>query len=362
MAAPPFLPAEIEALRVTPDSSPCAKATSAAKTTDALAALWAWMMNADGTIADAYKEWVGTGGGGTSGTSDLVAPSGVTATSDRSEDIKVTWGSVAAATQYTVYRSLSSDTATMEAITGPLSVLTYNDVTTAGTHYFYAVKASNALLNSGFSAVAEGVRIAGTGFTPITYADSTTRKDIIVPALANRMELRIWGGGNIGGTNSVEGWVVSGTPLAFGGGGGSGAFLRVEGITVVAGEVYVLDVGKSAQPSSVYKATFGSANFATAPSGGAGGNGRSFNTQGVAGAAAASYGSSTLVGGTVNSTDSNVGNPGLAGGAGGAGGAAVTYGGALAGAGGNGNNIGVNYGGAPTPGNPGQIVVIFTAV
>lgn len=368
--AAPILPEEACAIRVSPTSSPCEVAESAAKTTDILCRLLSWMINTDGEPGDAFKEWIGAigGGTGTGGGTSLAAPTGVVATSDRTTDVRVTWNSVSAATSYTVYRGTTADTAAMSAIASQSDTSPYLDTSAVvGTHYFYAVKASNALLNSGFSAVSEGVRAAAT-LTPVTYANPGTIKEVHPPTGATTMELWIWGGGGPGGHNTRGNnvFVPVGAPLnAYGGGGASGSFMRITGITVSESESYFIDIGASGEPTFVYRASVGGAESANATAGGAGGNATS-GTPGTAGQPATSPGDCNFGGSSSVAAESTAGNEGDVGvttGVGGTptnppqpvGGDPVVNGGYSAGRGGSASRDGTIY-----PGSNGMVRMIFT--
>lgn len=363
MSAPPFLPAELSALRVTANSSPCEVRDSAAGTTDKLSAFIAWFENADGTPGDGLKEWLsGLGGFGTSGGTELAAPTGVTASLDQGAHVRVQWLSVSAATNYTVFRGAGADTGTMGIVAGPLTSLEFLDTTAiAGTHYFYAVKASNTTLISGFSSVAEGVRASGGGGFPHTveYQNTSSVRTQAVPTGATAMEIQIWGGGGRGGTEASSGsdsWVpVGGAPFYYGGGGASGSFLRITGVTVSFGQSYVLEVGLTGQSSSVYLTTAGSATKAWATGGTSGGDSSKYSTPGIGGTTPASAGDNNLGTGTKDVEQS--GNPGSDGttSVAGAGGAAIAYDGKSAGIGGVGTRNNTRL-----AGGTGMIRLIFT--
>lgn len=324
-----------------------------------------WMINADGTPSEEFSTWIGAvvgGGGGITGNPLLTAPTGLTATVDRPDDVTLNWLSVATATSYTVYRSVSSNSAlwtSADILAGPLSVLTHVDIgAVPGTHYFYAVRASTSALNSGFSNVAGGVRTSTLGGTVIREDIIASNIEVTVPAGATAMELLMWGSGGRGGNNSYDGWVAFPYTKAYGGGGNSGAFIRITGATVVPGEKFVVSMGIGVT-TSVHKTSNGNPLNATV-SAGAAGNSANYIHAGLAGAAPSSnWGANNLGSGEIQNADCREGNAGTAGTleAGGVGGAGIAYAGRPP-AGGGGN--GVNTKNAGIPGNPGKVIFLFT--
>jgi hypothetical protein len=285
----------------------------------------------------------------------------VAATSDLQPHVKVTWGSVSAATSYTVYRGLSADTAQMQALGDPVSVTEYLDTTAVvGTVYYYAVKAANSGLISLFSAVASGKMVAGVPLESTVYANPGLTT-ITVPGGATTMDIALWAGGGNGGSNSRTSWVPVGAPLnAYGGGGASGSVLVVTGITVAPGDVFILELGPAAT-TTLYKTTYGSATRAYATPGLAGANG-SADIPGVGGEPAGTYGASNLVGGTIQLApgETRVGTAGTAGTtvAAGVGGPRTLYAGEGLGKGGNGIAGGTTNP-PPLPGEQGQAKISF---
>lgn len=360
--ASPVSAEDVAPYLISPESSPCDKATSAAQTTRIFHQFLAYLEEIG--VIDENGEWTGTVGGGTGGSSSIAAPSGVAATSDRSTDVKVTWGSVTGATSYLVFRGTSSDTASMSLL-ATVSVAEHLDTTAVvGTVYFYAVKASSPSLNSGFSAVASGSRVAGAGFTPIITDNANSATEVTVPDGATVMTVEMWGSGGVGGGASSVGWIspAPGYTSAGGGGGASGSYHKITGIAVSSGEKWYLLPGRNGGASTIYKGSVGAALYATATPGNPGGN-STFNTAvGIGGLPASSYGSNSL---SLGSSDgsSHVGNAGGNGtlspgggvpGTGGAGGAVYEVGGRGGGAGGVGTIVAT--GGTP---QNGLIVVEF---
>lgn len=344
MSAPPFLPSEICALRVGANSAACERRDSSALTTDKLCALVNWMMNADGTPHPGYLEWIGAGGGGTSGGTTLAAPTGVSATTDRSTDVQISWNSVSAATSYSIFRGTTAGS--LSLLVSGRSASPYQDTTAeAGVTYFYSVMASNSLLNSAQSSVVEGIRAAPTGFTGVLYSD-TMAKEITTPAGATSMVAELWGPGGRGGKNTTEIFPYPYRP-AYGGGGASGGYIKITGIPITGGTTkFVLLPGATGGVTILYRDTLGSASRAQANGGGQGGN-ASFTTPGTGGLKAPTAGVNSLPAGTTDTLtlgeDGGAGS--VDGGAGGGvGGAAVEGGQGAGGVGGQGttNNPGEN--------------------
>jgi hypothetical protein len=338
MSAPPFLPSEICALRVGANSSPCERRDSAALLADKVCALAKWMMNDDGTVNPGYAEWVGTGGGGTSGGTTLAAPTGVSATSDRSSDVQISWNSVAAATSYSIFRGTSSGS--LSLLVSGRSASPYQDTTAeVDVVYFYAVMASNALLNSVQSSPVTGKKVAaGVGVLPGELYSDLAAREITTPAGAVSMVAELWGPGGPGGKNNTQIFTYPNRP-AYGGGGASGGYIKITGIPVVGGTTkFVLLPGASGGDTILYRDSLGSASRVKANGGGQGGN-ASFTSPGIGGVKAPSAGVNSLpVGVTDTLTLGEDGGDGsIDGGAGGGvGGAAVEGGQGAGGTGGQG--------------------------
>ena len=354
MAAPPVGSSDLAPYLVSGDSDPCAKAESSVVTTRVLHDFLEWL-ESDAFVAYLNERGIGSSGSGSGGSSSIGIPSGVTATSDRTTDVRVQWSGVATATSYLVYRGTSSDTAAMSIISTQ-SGTTFDDVsaaTTPGKVYFYAVKASNAAFISGFSAVASGSVKAGVGVTPIDYSN-TSPKMVTIADGVTVMNLEMWGAGGPGGCVPPSWAGIDPTGAKRGGGGGaSGSYHKVTGISVAAGDVFYLVPGSSGLASVVYKGSVGSSDNATATPGGPGANGGALG--GAGGKAASSYGENNL--GTGSSHGSSaVGNDGGSGASneGGAGGEAIEADAKSAGAGADGNTSQT-----PTAGSKGRIIVTF---
>lgn len=97
----------------------------------------------------------------------LAAPTGVDATDDDYDKVRVSWSAVTGATDYDVYRDGSP-------IATGVTALYYDDLPVAGGGGSYAVLANNGLESSGLSSADSGLRPhipAPTGFTASTDAD-----------------------------------------------------------------------------------------------------------------------------------------------------------------------------------------------
>ena len=321
MATSPIVPDQFCSLRLSATASPCEQSTALKDFLDNFCTWYSWAFKADGSLSDEFASMIGdVSGSGGGGSTTLSAPSNVAATSDRTSDVKVTWSAVSSASSYSVYRGGTSDTAAMEVIASGISgeddggLKSYKDEDASeGTVYYYALKAHNTLNNSGFSAVASGKKSASSGITPHTYTNTATPEEFHIPAGATSMTIELWGPGGRGGNNTHSGWIVAPNTLAFGGGGASGSYMKITGVTVVAGEVWVLDPGAPGSNTAIYKATHGSSVNAYATYGNPGGNAKSYTIPGAGGAAASSRGASALPSGTVDDAHSMVGNPGSSG-------------------------------------------------
>lgn len=364
--ASPVLPSDFESNTPSPTDTTCTAWTKIIANQNLLRQFFGWMLTSEGAFSDEFLAEIGS----TSGS--LAAPSGVTASSDRTTDVRVSWSAVSGASTYSLWKGVSEDD--LELYQDDLTSTSYDDTSvTTGTVYFYAVKAHSTTQNSSLSSTVSGKKVSATpADDPITWQGTGT-SSVTVPAGKTQMELRIWGGGGYGGANTVEGGNQWDIPINIlphlkgGGGGSSGSFLRITGITVAEGDVFVLEAGGPGQPSTVYADEVNASTFAYASGGRTGGLANGFQSAGAAGAANSSYGSSNLTGGTVDAVNSNVGTAGSAGSGttGGAGGSAVTYGGASAGEGGAGvtnkwvvsssatSNVGY-------PGTKGMIKVLFS--
>ena len=342
---------------ITAGSAPCDKAESAAKTTDVLHNLLEFLFDADGNLSTAFQQalneaGVGTVGGG--GSTSISAPSGVTATSDRTTDVRITWNGVATATSYTVMRGTANDAASLSAI-ATVSTTTYEDTSAAdepGRIFYYAVRASNAAFNSGLSAIVSGSAKADDAFTPI---DGQSYKEVTAPEGATTVDVELWGSGGMGGIVPLGTIIAPGNDRLGGGGGASGSYMKIVGVTVVGGSTkFYLNPGARGTNTVLFKDTNGGSVKAYATAGGAGGN--SGGMIGVGGSPASSPGENSLGSGSVAeaSTVGNAGEPGEMN-VGGDGGAAVENADAkTAGAGGKGTTST-----SALAGGNGRIILVF---
>ena len=334
----PVTPSQFCAIKLSPTASPCDQLTSLRTLLDLVCQEKSWMYNADGTLSDAFKNE--SGGGTGTGSNSLSAPSNVAATSSRTTDVKVTWSSVSSANSYSVYRGGTSNTADMAVVASAIDATEFVDEdVVAGTVYYYAVKAHNTLSNSGFSAVASGKMSSTSETVTHTYTNTATPEEYTITK-DGTMVAELWGPGGRGGNNSDNRiFVPAVDTLAYGGGGASGAYLKVTGIPVSVGDKYILDPGAAGSTTVLYKATFGSGVNAYANPGGNGGQAKSYSVPGTGGQSPGASGVNNLGVGSVDAA-SSIGNPGQAGTktVAGAAGPGVSAGGTVYGAGSDGIN------------------------
>ena len=336
----PVLPDDVKAILPAPNSNLCQKILSWFQGLELFYKFLSWMLNADGTISDAFKTDIGV----TVGT--LTTPVNVSA-SDGTYTNKVTivWNPVDTATGYEIWRASTNDTSAATKI-GTATALTFDDTTgTVNATYWYYVKAVNSTATSGFSVGDSGFSDSsggggsGTSGTRILApGDSWT-----VPTGVTTVQAEVWGAGGGGGGSNCN-WCVAGSAFYSGGGGGSGEYLKVKTIPVTAGWVITFAGGAGGasggptQPGSAGQDSVlrhGSDNLVTAAGGSGGGLGNL--TQTGAGGAGGTGGGATV--GSVDTT--TAGNAGTGGTsafpvpAGGAGGAQTAGGGNSGGNGGS---------------------------
>jgi cellulose 1,4-beta-cellobiosidase len=103
------------------------------------------------------------------GTTVPNAPTGVTATTQSSSSIQITWNTVSGATSYRVYRSTSSG-GTYTQVGSPTVTSYTNSGLSANTTYYYKVVAVNSAGESGYSSYTSATTSSsgggGTGTTP----------------------------------------------------------------------------------------------------------------------------------------------------------------------------------------------------
>lgn len=363
MALPPVVPSDTAAIVPQPGDPACTVLSNMVQGLTQWNAFISWLISEDGSITQDAIDAFGVGG-----TNALAAPTGVSASEDRTSDVTITWNAVSDASYYVVYRGTTDNTGTMTVLSGNLTDRTYVDTSpTADTSYWYAVRAYSSSRVSTFSATDRGIMPSSAAPTTLTrdFTYSADIQSFTVPASPTyaTLEVQMWGSGGSGGRFLADGWVTV-DQLAnakAGGGGASGSFLRITGITATPGETYYFKVGKVTDTgvdgsTTIWRDEAFSSEYATAPSGNDGRNGNLVNP-GAGGTAAASYGSNAFGSGTIDSGNSTVGSAGSAGSGstGGAGGTGVTYSGVTAGGGGAGLQVTT----AVNPGSPGYIRLIF---
>jgi hypothetical protein len=119
---------------------------------------WLKAVNACGTSAFSASD-----AGSRNAASTPAAPTGVTASDATScASVTVSWTAVSGATGYQIWRNTTNNSATATQI-GTDTASPFDDTTaTAGTTYFYWVKATNVCGTSGFSASDSGSRATGS--------------------------------------------------------------------------------------------------------------------------------------------------------------------------------------------------------
>lgn len=331
MALPPSRPSEWAAVVPNSGDPACTIVTKLIQHTRLSSDLIAWLMNDDGEPTEDLLDWIGTTASG------LAAPTGLSATTDRTSDITVTWASVSGALSYDVYRGSTATTSEMTLVANDQSGTTYVDVGVAGEDisYWYSIRAKNSTLISDYSSAVSGKSPASSSASDPVYYDNrepASPLTITIPSGKTSMDVVLIGpGGNGGG--QIQGFVPAAGTLEPGGGGSSGSLYYVTAITVAAGEQYVLAPGAPGSNSIIYLSSDSTKN-AYATKGNNGENDQIGTGGGVPGAAPSFAGSKTFATGTVST--STVGNAG----SGSSGGAAlsITVGGFVltAGAGGTG--------------------------
>lgn len=360
-ALPPNRPSDFASQVPTGTDKLCGVLSKMTASLRQLSLLVAWMIKEDGEPTQDFLDWVGSTSTG------LAAPTGLSATQDRLTDITVSWASSSGAISYDVYRGSSGDTAGMILLASGVSGTTYVDTGAAtDTSVFYAVKALSSTSLSGFSSSVSGKRpSSSSGSDPVvedfTPSESVPTKTIVVPTGKTTMEVQIWGAGGRGGARYVPApWTPvspSGTPNRPGGGGASGSFLRLTGVTVVPGNTYVLAPGLAStslpapENSYLYKDALYDSEAAFATAGGDGTAGTAAS-DGLPGSPSGSPGTNSL-GSGATAAESAVG----AAGSGTTPGAAIVYSTRSAGAGGAGSTV---SGGGSVAGAPGRIRIVFT--
>jgi len=373
MALSPVTPADTAEIVPAPTDRAC---DTVSKFVLALTQWDAWInfaVNGDGTATQNFLDWVGTGAGTTAG--QLNAPTGLTASSDRTADVTVSWGGVSGAVYYNVYRGESSDTNAMTLLVANQTGTSYADTSaTVGVHYWYAVRAYSGTQISAMSSAATGVRVA-TG-TPASqdffFGAADDAQTFVVPAGYTTMRIRAFGAGGLGGQHPSSSGLTPilspSEPFGGGGGGASGSYNHVSGIPVLANDVFKIVVGKRETTATsgttyVYKDSVGSATFVSATGGGDGANG--YGPQPGAGGSPGVVGSNTFGGSSVNEANRSAGVAGSAGastwgGAGGTAGAALSIDGMSYGAGGAGSKYQGSVAAPQIKASPGYVKITLT--
>jgi len=374
MALSPVTPADTAEVAPAPTDRAC---DTVSKFVLALTQWDAWInfaVNDDGTVTQGFLDWVGTSTGTTSGT--LGAPTGLIATSNRTDDVTVSWASVSGAAYYNVYRGDTSDTNAMTLLAANQTGTSYADTSAViGTSYWYAVRAYSSSQISAMSTAVTGVRAATSGGgTPsdqdYDFGAAATVYEFTVATGYHFMEVKAFGAGGSGAKRTkgpdYQPVLSTGDDIGDGGGGGSGSYNHVTRIPVNAGDKFYLRVGVSATSSAVntyvYKGSEGSATYVSAPGGGTGAEG--FGYSPGAGGTAGILGANTFGGGSVNEADREAGHAGSPGasswGTNATGGAALTKSGLTYGGGGHGSYL-ENYPAASLLGEGGFVRLTLTA-
>lgn len=173
----PVAPSQIKATLPAVGGAACDKFQKAFKTFPALFSAWySYMYREDGSFADGFRADVCALDCGAAGAGGLVpnpfmpAPGTVTASTDQTDRINITWTAVTPTfghppvTRYNLFRSLSTDTdPSLATFFASVPGLTYSDLVsdggiTIGPHYNYWVEATNGTDTSAYSTpAADGV-------------------------------------------------------------------------------------------------------------------------------------------------------------------------------------------------------------
>lgn len=363
MALPPVRPSDTAEIVPQPGDPACTILSNMTQALTQWDAFISWLILEDGSISQDAIDAFGVGG-----TNALSAPTGVSASEDRTADVTVTWNEVSDASYYVVYRGTTDDTGSMTVLSGNLTERTYVDTSpTADTTYWYAVRAYSSTRVSTFSATDRGIKLGSAAPTTLTqdFTYSPNLQEFTVPSDQTyaTLELQIWGSGGCGGRFEMPAPVNQAQIDAAkgGGGGASGSFLRITGITAAPGDVFKFRIGKATSATTngattVWKTAELSSVYAYATGGGPGGTSTAMQP-GPAGVVPSAYGVNNFGSGTIDSGNSTLGNNGTAGSGAtpGTGGAGRTYSGVTAGAGGSGSVIASS----PIAGGEGYLRMIF---
>lgn len=362
MGASPVTPAEIAAVVPAATDTPCEKYEKLQQFAGLVSEYIAWELNSDGTLSEDFLDGIGVS------TTGLAAPTGLSATDTSVTGITITWADVTGATSYRLYRGTTSVASEMTLLASDLTVAEYEDLVAdadgpdADQVYWYRVVAYSTTSISPYSDPTSGK--APTSVTPgdpvVAVVEDTVEgvTEITIPAGYTAMELKMWGGGGNGGI--ISPWVAFGSSYR-GGGGGSGAYIHVTGITVSSGQKFYLSPGNAkigTADTYIYRGSAGASDYVMVQGGFTGGT--AVTTAAPAGGAGGTLpsGANTTIGGTVvtGAGESSAGTTGTAGGgSGGAGAAGITRDGRTYGAGGQGALNSREL--ADTPGTEGLIRV-----
>lgn len=176
-----------------------------------------------------------------------VKPTGLTASSDKSGLVALSWSTTSNATSYRVYRAETNTIPESPIATGVTST-SYTDEVAEGTYYYW-IKAVNSLGVSPASDSATGTSLAGTpetDFTPVDDTNIGVEYTVEVPNGMTKLTVHAWagGGGGAWGQKSPNWTPWPADPAAQqallnqagGGGGGGGGYAYRADIPVVAGE------------------------------------------------------------------------------------------------------------------------------
>ena len=242
MAAPPFGPEDFKNVIPAANSSLCQKMLLAlVKLPTMIYQIISWMMNADKTAKDGFKEWLGLATGVLSQPQSVIASNGT-----YTNKVRVTWTSVVGAGWYNVYRATSNDSA-LKTLLATSETPSYDDESTADNqHYFYWIEAKTSSGTSQLSLSDEGYDDptggGGGGATgeQIFTEDST----LVIPAGITTADVKVWAPGAGGGYSGYARYTFPSGTLYGGAGGGSGEYRYVKSVVVVPAETLTIEVGR----------------------------------------------------------------------------------------------------------------------
>ena len=359
MALPPVVPSDTAAIVPQPGDPACTVLSNMVQGLTQWNAFVAWLINEDGSITQDAIDAIGVGG-----SNALAAPTGVSASEDRTTDVTITWNAVSDASSYVVYAGSTNDTSEHIAISGELTErsFVYTGAPIDVVQWFSVQSKASGRL-SALSTPDRGVRVSSAAPSSVEFPYSSDDETYTVPAGKTTMEVFAFGGGGTGGVNTLTGFErQAGLYYKSGGGGASGAFMHVTGITVTPGETWVIRTGKKSDDgvgdTFIYRTSTSSGEYIRVEGGGDGASTKEksetpFGSSAAAGTCPA-YGTSTLPSGTVDTVggDASVGGNS---GSSATGGAALSVSGLSAGAGVDGTTSTT-----PTYGEGGYVKLVFT--